>query len=90
MVTYESLKELAQTLSKITGYRYIAFCESYRGDLFIYFSDSEMSWHERKMFPFGDWANELDCGVLPIKDLPFLDWSKCQFDCKEANNEEED
>ena len=88
MITYESLKELAHALSKITGYRYVAFCESNSGNLFIYFSDSEMSWHEQKMFPFGVWADELNWGVLPIKDLPFLDWYKCQFDCKEADNEQ--
>lgn len=84
MITYEVLKELAQVLSKVTGYRYVAFCESYRGDLFITFSDSEMSWHTPKSIQSIPWADELDCGVLPVMNLPKLDWSKCQFDCKEA------
>ena len=84
MITYESLKELAQALSKITGYRYIAFCETHKNDLFITFSDHEMSWIESKSIPFGIWDGDLDSTVLTIMDIPKLDWSKCQFDCKEA------
>lgn len=85
MITYETLKELAIALSKMTGYRYVAFCKSYRGDLFITFSDSEMSWRVPKSIQIIPWVNEfVCCGVLPVKDLPDLDWSKCQFDCKEA------
>ena len=83
MITYETLEELAHALSKVSGYRYVAFNELNMGDLVISFSDSEMSWHEQKIPPYGVLVGELDCGVLPTKNLSDLDWSKCQFDCKE-------
>lgn len=82
MITYDTLKELAQALSKITGYRYIAFCESYNGDLFVNFSNSKMMWHSLESHGF--WAYELDHQLLDLGDLPKLNWSKCQFDCEEA------
>lgn len=88
MITYESLRELALVLSKVTGYRYVAFCEVYKGDLFISFSAHEMSWHEPKSIPYAFWVGDLERQVLNLRDIPNLDWSKCQFDCKEAENEQ--
>lgn len=79
MITYDTLKELAQALSKVTGYRYVAFCESITNDLLIYFSNMKMTWHPQPRF----WTGESDGQVLDLGDLPFLDWCKCQFDCKE-------
>lgn len=85
MITYESLKELARALSKITGYRYVAFRKSFYGDLFVCWSDCKMLWHQTKENPFGLWLCSLDRTILTIQDLPNLDWSKCQFDCEEAD-----
>ena len=89
MITYESLKELAYALSKITGYHYVAFCESYEDTLSVKLSDSEMIWHLAKMSPFGCWVYGVHMHniVLTVKNLPKLDWSKCQFNCKEAKND---
>ena len=84
MITYDTLKELAHALSKITGFRYIAFRKSFYGDLFVCFSDCKMLWHETKKDPFGIWLCSLDRAIFTVNDLPKLDWRKCQFDCKEA------
>lgn len=89
MITYDTLKELAQALSKVTGYRYVAFSESSTAGLFIILSDSEMEWIFSKRLSYGFWSGGMDFKTLALGDLPFLDWSQCQFDCKEADNEEE-
>lgn len=90
MITYESLKELAHALSKVTGYRYVAFYGSLKNKFITNVSDSEMLWYPSEQRPPGIWINESDCQILDLRDIPNLDWSKCQFDCKEADNEEED
>ena len=84
MITYDTLKAGAWALSKITGYRYVAFCESYKATLSIKLSDSEMTWHLAKASPFGCWTYGLHSVELTVKNLPNIDWSKCQFDCREA------
>lgn len=89
MITYESLKELAHALSKVTGYRFVSFGKSYQGNVLVTFSDSKMSWHKSMFLLFGVWLDGLSSSVLYVKDLPNLDWSKCQFDCKESDNEED-
>lgn len=89
MITYETLKELAYALSKVSGYRYVAFSESNTAGLFIVLSDSEMEWISSKRLSYGFWSGGMDFKTLDLGALPFLDWSKCQFDCKEADNEEE-
>lgn len=86
MITYESLKELAHALSRATGYRYVAFRKAFFGDLLVCLSDRKMLWREPKEDHFGVWRCCLDRIIVPIQDLPKLDWSKCQFDCKEADN----
>lgn len=84
MINYDTLKELALVLSKITGYRYVAFCESNAiSDLLINFSNSQMRWYPTEVHPYGFWVDELDCQLLDLGDLPFLNWSECQFDCEE-------
>lgn len=85
MITYESLKELAQSLSKVTGHRYVAFYEDNVIGLFINLSNSEMMWHSPMSLQYGFWYGGSDYRVLSLKlsDLPELDWSKCQFDCEE-------
>lgn len=84
MITYETLKELAQSLSKVTGYRYVAFRKSFFGDLVVCFSDCKMLWHETKDDPFGIWLCILHRVILPIQGFRNLDRFQCQFDCKEA------
>lgn len=84
MITYESLRELAKSLSRVTGYRYIAFCDSYKGDLLIYLSDSIIRWYSsRQGGPSGFWICDSYYLELKVKDLPYLDWYACQFDCEE-------
>lgn len=85
MVTYKSLRELAQSLSRVTGYRYIAFSASINDELFIHLSDSKMIWHSANLRNnSGYWLNEAYYQVFEfLTVLPELDWSKCQFDCEE-------
>lgn len=85
MITYETLKELAHALSKITGYRYVAFRATNTTDLFIDFSNIKMKWY-LSSDQYGFWVGNLrfERLILDLKDIPNLDWSKCQFDCKEA------
>ena len=85
MITYDTLRELAHALSMVTGYRYVAYHATDTADLFIDFSNFEMEWY----YPYGFWTGGLDRQVLDLRDIPDLDWSKCQFDCKEADNEKE-
>lgn len=93
MITYKSLKELALVLSKITGYRYVSFYEAGTSDLFISLSKFKMRWYPSEIYQYGGfWVGDLNLQVLNLQilgDLPFLDWSKCQFDCKEEENGKE-
>lgn len=82
MVTYDTLKELALVLSKMTGYRYVSFSSSDSDDLIVDLSDSKMRW-----YPLGFWICESECRIFELRDLPDLDWSQCLFDCKEDGNE---
>lgn len=85
MITYESLKELAQALSKVTGYRYVAFYYAIFNKFVTNVSNSKMSWYSSDLRGF--WFDESDCQILDLEDLPNnIDWSKCQFDCKEADD----
>lgn len=84
MITYDTLKELAQALSKVTGYRYVAFYGSFNNKFITNVSDSKMLWYPSELRPPGFWTNESDCQILDLSDIPNLDWSQCQFDCKEA------
>ena len=86
MITYEALKELAHALSKVTGYRYVAFRKSYTVGLglFIILSDSEMAWCSSENIPYKYWSGGMDYHTVNLIDIPNLDWSKCQFDCKEG------
>lgn len=89
MITYESLKELARVLLKLTGYRYVAFSESNTAGLVITFSDSEMKWISSESLPYEFWSGGMHVLTLGLRGFSNLDWSQCQFDCKEADNEEE-
>lgn len=85
MITYDTLRELAHALSKVTGYRYVAFCNSFDNKFITYVSHSEMVWRSSKMSPPGYWLYDSDCQILDLKNLSdLIDWSKCQFDCKEG------
>lgn len=94
MITYDTLKELAQALSKVIGFRYIAF-DKIGYDLNISFSNEKMEWfsidsaHRDKFETEGYWDEHSNYFVLNCRQTPSIDWSKCQFDCKEADNEEE-
>lgn len=82
MITYETLRKLAWGLSKATRYRYIAFCESPTANLLICFSNTKMKQHHQSRLWCGESTiSALEVGDFP--DLPFLDWSQCQFDCEE-------
>lgn len=89
MITYDTLRELAHTLSKVTGYRYVAFRKSNTTVLFILLSDSEMAGYSSKSINSRFWSGAMDFQTLNLRDIPNLDWSKCQFDCEEKENEEE-
>lgn len=83
MITYDTLKELAQALSRLTGYRYVAFSESGSAGLFIALSHSEMEWITHKSLSYGFWSGGMNVKTLNLGALPNLDWSQCLFDCKE-------
>lgn len=96
MITYELLKELALVFAKITGYRYISFNRVSK-EIDINFSEEKMRW-----IPIIDPIRKLDLeadglwnGFWDYYSLRYhgeildIDWSKCLFDCKEADNEEE-
>lgn len=88
MITYESLKELAHNLSKVMGFRYIAFGKI-DNTLNISFSNEQMEWisigsaHREKFRADGYWNEHSNYCVLNWRQNPLIDWSKCQFDCKE-------
>ena len=98
MITYESLKELAHALSKLTENRYVTF-ELF--DSLAYFygiegirvnaSNEVFNWIPNKPDPgFYHWEGLPSFSFLfEVDEKPDIDWSKCQFDCKEADNEEE-
>ena len=94
MITYESLKELAHALSKVIGFRYIAF-DKIAYDLNISFSNEKMEWfsidpaHRDKLGTKGYWDEHSNYFVLNCRQNPNIDWSKCQFDCKEDDNDKE-
>ena len=88
MITYDALKELALNLSKVIGFRYIAF-EKIDDNLNISFSNEQMEWisigsaHREKFGTDGYWDENSNYCVLNCRQKPSIDWSKCQFDCKE-------
>lgn len=92
MITYYTLRELAHALSKVIGFRYIAF-DKIGYNLNINFSNDKMEWfstdsaHRVKLKTDGYWDEHSNYCVLYCRQTPSIDWSKCQFDCKEAENE---
>ena len=91
MITYESLKELAMALSKVTNKRYVAF-ESFDDGYEINVSvcDEKMIWNKPSK---GEeyWDNNDDVDYFTFCSGEYVqfdfDWSKCQFDCKETKND---
>ena len=85
MITYESLKELAHALSKVTNKRYIAFEAVADDEITVSLCNEEMIWHKANL-GIGYWDNDcfVDFFTICTGEYVDFDWSKCQFDCKEA------
>ena len=90
MVTYESLKELAHALSKVTNKRYVAFESLDDGyELNVSISDDEIVWNQ-ELKDNGYWdGDDIDYFTIFTGECELFDfdWSKCLFDCKEAKND---
>lgn len=91
MITNKNLEELAMALSKITGFRYIAF-DRIENEMNTTFSNAVMPWIEisprrgESLGAKGYWDdNGCDSFAFPLYELPDIDWSMCQFDCKEVS-----
>ena len=85
MIAYESLKELAHSLSKVTNKRYVAFEAVADDEITVSLCDAEMIWHKSNQDK-GYWDNDcfIDFFTICTREYVDFDWSKCQFDCKEA------
>lgn len=91
MITYDTLKELAHALSKVTGCRYVAF-EYLYDFVSVHVGNRMYYWHPDGLPPFYQYhwiGGDVFNFAFPSKCNPNRDWSKCQFDCEEEENEEE-
>ena len=91
MIARFDLFRLAMSVSRVAKKRFIAFCKGDDKTICIYASDTQIPWvvsttpwsREEK------WMPVIPAGYLTVDEMPDLNWKECQFDCKEADNEEE-
>lgn len=91
MITRFDLFKLAMSLSRVTQKRFIAFGKGDDKTICFYASDYPIPWsvtttpcsrEER-------WLQFIPTGYIKVLKMPDLNWKECQFDCQEADNEED-